>query len=221
MRHLLTLFDLSSAELQSLLQLATQLKDDLRRLDSRGPNHAGYVLGLLFEKQSLRTRVSFESAMAHLGGSSIFLGPEAGWGQRETVGDFGRVVSEYLDALVFRGNDHDLLVELAQHCSCPVINGLTPQAHPCQAVADVFTIQEHWDSLEGKRLAFVGDGNNVARSLALAAAMTGLEFVMAAPAGYELSPPGRGPHYRSIPGSQNSTHHPCPGSRRGRACRVY
>ncbi len=185
MRHLLTLFDISRDELAEILQLAVDLKSALND-GLRQPILAGRMLGMLFEKQSLRTRVSFESAIAHLGGSSIFLGQEAGWGKRETVADFGRVLSEYLDVLVFRGNDHSVLAELAQYCSCPVINGLTPNAHPCQAIADILTIQEHCSESDNRKVAFVGDGNNVARSLALSCAMTDTQCTIASPTGYEI-----------------------------------
>ncbi|MEM7311930.1 MAG: ornithine carbamoyltransferase [Planctomycetota bacterium] len=185
MRHLLTLFDINSDELREILKLAADLKSALHE-GLRQPVLSGRMLGMLFEKQSLRTRVSFESAIAHLGGSSIFLGQEAGWGKRETVADFGRVLSEYLDVLVFRGNDHGVLAELARHCSCPVINGLTPNAHPCQAIADVLTIEEHCPDSPDRKVVFVGDGNNVARSLALACAMMDTHCVVASPDGYGI-----------------------------------
>ena len=123
------------------------------------------MLALLFEKQSLRTRVSFEAGMAHLGGSSIMLGEDAGFGKRESVADFARVLSEMVDVIVVRSRRHATVVEFAQHSACSVINGLTDLAHPCQVLADLYTLQEHCGELAGLRLAWVGDGNNVARSL--------------------------------------------------------
>lgn len=187
MRHLLTLFDLSSDELTELLGIATDLKSEFVG-GLREPAYAGYMLGLLFEKPSLRTRVSFESAMTHLGGDSIFLGAEAGWGTRESLKDFTQVLTSYVDAIVFRGNKHGLLERFTSYAQCPVINGLTDRSHPCQAIGDVLTMQELHGQLEGQKLVFVGDGNNVARSLAVACAMLGVRFVLAAPDGYQLSP---------------------------------
>jgi ornithine carbamoyltransferase len=185
MRHLLTLFDLSLSEIEHIFSIAEDLKSRLAA-DQRDPVLAGRVLGLLFEKQSLRTRVSFETAIAHLGGSSIYLGQDVGWGERETVADFGRVLSQYIDVLVFRGKMHGQLEELAQHCECPVINGLTDLAHPCQALADVFTVRQLVGEIRGKTLAFIGDGNNVCRSLALACGVLGVKLAVASPPGYEL-----------------------------------
>ncbi len=184
MKHLLTLFDLESDQVPALLKIAMDLKSRWAQ-GQRAPICQAAVLGLLFEKQSLRTRVSFESAMAHLGGNSIFLGPEAGWGKRESIADFGKILGEYLDVLVFRGNDHKVLTELAEHATCHVINGLTPDSHPCQALADVLTAQELFPDTQ-PRIAYVGDGNNVARSLALACAMAGFPAVFVSPEGYLL-----------------------------------
>jgi ornithine carbamoyltransferase len=185
MRRLLTLFDINPSEFNGLLKLASELKSKMLA-GNRPALFPGYVQGLLFEKQSLRTRVSFESAMAHLGGSSIYLGSDAGWGKRETIADFGRVLSQYVDVLVFRGHGHKDLEELAEHCQCPVINGLTDFSHPCQALADLLTFQETAGPLAGGKLTFVGDGNNVARSLAVACALAGTEMMLACPPGYEL-----------------------------------
>lgn len=184
MRHVLTLFDLANDEFKSILQLAKDLKQGLAA-GQREPLCQGSMLGLLFEKQSLRTRISFESAIAHLGGNAVFLGAEAGWGKRESIADFGNVLSEYLDVLVFRGNDHEVLVELASHSTCHVINGLTPDSHPCQALADVLTAQELFPDSNPK-VTYVGDGNNVARSLALGCCMAGLPCAFVSPDGYLL-----------------------------------
>ncbi len=186
--NLLSLFDLEISDLDEILQNAIALK--ATPLDwNRPPKYAGSVMGLLFEKSSLRTRVSFEAAIAHFGGSAIFLGQEAGWGKRETIADFGRVLSQYLDVLVFRGKDHTQLVELAGHCSCPVINGLTDIYHPCQALADILTIRENTTDLDRPiRVAYVGDCNNVSRSLAICCAMMGIELRIGCPEGYQFSP---------------------------------
>ena len=152
----------------------------------REPLFPGRVLALLFEKQSLRTRVSFETAIANLGGSSLFLGKDVGWGERESLADFAQVLSEYVDAVVCRANSHARVIALAHHCTCPVINGLTEIYHPCQALADLFTLGELTGGSAGQRLAYVGDANNVARSLAVACGKLGVEFAIAAPQGYEF-----------------------------------
>lgn len=185
MRHLLTLFDFDPDEFNGLLHLAMEMK--AKMLEGNRPAlFPGCVLGLLFEKQSLRTRVSFESAMVHLGGATVYLGQDAGWGTRESTADFARVLSQYVDVLVFRGHEHEKLEQLALHCQCSVINGLTNSFHPCQALADLLTLQEKIGSLESAKLTFVGDGNNVARSLAVACGLSGTEMILACPPGYEL-----------------------------------
>ena len=181
MRHLLTLLDLSREEIAEVLELAVTLKAKFAE-GVREPLLRGRVLGLLFSKPSLRTRVSFEAAMTHLGGTSLYLGQDVGWGKREPVNDFGRVLSQYTDAIVCRTFAHQSIEELANYCDCPVINGLTDTAHPCQALADVLTLQEAHGTLSGQSLAFVGDGNNVSRSLAIAC-----NFRLSAPAGYEFN----------------------------------
>jgi ornithine carbamoyltransferase len=148
------------------------------------------VLGLIFEKPSLRTRVSFETAMAQLGGSSVFLGgKESGLGSRETVPDFARVMSQYVDGVVLRTFRHSTVEEFAAHSTCPVINGLSDYAHPCQALGDLLTIQEVFGSVAGRTVVFVGDGNNVARSLAIGCGKLGARFVLAAPEGYGFTEP--------------------------------
>lgn len=185
MRHILTLNDLSTQEMENILALAAQLKDEYQR-GIRKPLLAGRVLGLLFSKPSLRTRVSFEAGMTHLGGTSLYLGQDVGWGTRETVADFSRVISQYLDALVCRTHVHETIEELAAHSVCPIINGLTESAHPCQALADVMTMRELASKDRPLKLAFVGDGNNVSRSLAVACSHLGIQFALAAPKGYLL-----------------------------------
>jgi ornithine carbamoyltransferase len=187
MRHLLGMTDLSPAEIERIFSIT----NDLKVKHQRGLREAllpGRVMALLFEKPSLRTRVSFEAAMAHLGGSALFLGEDVGFGSRESVADFGRVLSEYVDVIVVRAKKHQTVAELAQYASCSVINGLTDYAHPCQAMADLFTIRELVGKLEGHTLAWVGDGNNVARSLAVGCAKMGMRFVMATPEGYRFEP---------------------------------
>jgi ornithine carbamoyltransferase len=146
----------------------------------------GRVMALLFEKPSLRTRVSFETAMAHLGGSSLFLGQDVGWGNRESAADFAGVLSQYVDVIVCRTNGHTRIEDLARHANCPVINGLTDSAHPCQALADLYTLSEIHGPLEGKRLAYIGDANNVARSLAICCGKLGVELAIASPDGYQF-----------------------------------
>ncbi len=188
MRHLLTLFDLSTDEIQRIFAIADDLKSKWKQ-GVREPLLPGRVLGLLFEKPSLRTRVSFETAMAHLGGSSLFLGEDVGWGKRETPADFTRVLTQYIDIVVCRAKSHATVETLAKYATCPIINGLTDTEHPCQALADLYTLREEHGTLKKKKLAFVGDGNNVARSLAMACARLGVNFALAAPKGYEFDKP--------------------------------
>jgi ornithine carbamoyltransferase len=185
MRHLLTLADLSHAEVEAIFALTADLKAKFSR-GVREPLLPGRMMALVFEKQSLRTRVSFEACMTHLGGGSLMLGDDAGFGKRESVADFARVISEMIDVVVLRCKSHATVEEFARHATCAVINGLTDLAHPCQAIADLYTIRERFGSIAGRKLAWVGDGNNVARSLAEGCAKTGVEFVMASPPGYEM-----------------------------------
>ena len=184
-RNVTTLFDLSDAEIRRVFQISQDLKEK-HEAGVREPILSGRVLAILFEKPSLRTRVSFEAGMAHLGGSSLFLGPDVGWGDRESVADFSRVLGQYVDVVVCRAKSHQRVQDLAEHAMCPVINGLTDLSHPCQALTDLFTLQELRGTLDGCNLAFVGDGNNVARSLAVACASLGANFAIATPPGYEL-----------------------------------
>ena len=147
----------------------------------------GRTLGLLFEKPSLRTRVSFEAAIARLGGNAIFLhGEDVGLGIRESVADFARVLSQYVDVMAVRTFAHSTVEELARHATIPVINALSDAAHPCQAMADLMTITELRGSVQGRSILFIGDGNNVAMSLAVASALLGARFVLAAPKEYEF-----------------------------------
>jgi ornithine carbamoyltransferase len=185
MRNLLTVADLKSAEIDRIFAIT----EDLKSKYEKGLREAllpGRVMALLFEKPSLRTRVSFEAGMINLGGSSLFLGDDVGFGQRESVADFGRVLSQYADVIVVRAYRHQTAVDLAGYSSCAVINGLTDYAHPCQALADLYTLKEHAGPLEGLTLAYIGDGNNMAHSLAEGCGKMGIKFVMATPAGYQL-----------------------------------
>lgn len=184
-RHILTLQDLSTAEIERIFSISEDLKAKYAE-GIREPLLPNRVMALVFEKPSLRTRVSFEAAMTHLGGSAIFLGDDAGFGKRESTADFARVLSQYVDVIVFRGKRHQTVEELAEFAQCSVINGLTDYAHPCQALADLFTVRELAGKIEGHTLAWIGDGNNVARSLAEGCAKLGMRFVMATPEGYRF-----------------------------------
>lgn len=182
-RDVLSIADLSPDEVTTILNTALSMKRD-------GGGHdllRGKTLALIFEKPSLRTRVSFDVAMQELGGHAIYLSQaEVGLGQREPVSDIARVLSRYVDVIAARTYEHRTLLDLARHAGVPVINALSDEEHPCQAMADLLTVLERYGALRGIRIAFVGDGFNVAVSLAEAAALTGMSFAMASPAGYSL-----------------------------------
>ncbi len=185
MRHLITLADVSATEVDHIFSITEDLKTKF--LDGlREPLLPGRMMALLFEKPSLRTRVSFESCMTHLGGGSILLGEDAGFGKRESLADFTRVLSEMVDVIVIRSKSHATVEEVARYSKAAVVNGLTDEAHPCQALADVYTLKEHFGTLKGRNLAWVGDGNNVAKSLVRACARTGMSITVASPKGYQL-----------------------------------
>ncbi len=187
MRHFLNLSDWSSEDLQHLIQLAVDLKSEWRSGGNK-PVLANKILAMVFQKPSLRTRVSFEVGMQHLGGHAIMIGPnEIGLGKRESIADIARVLSGYVQGIMARVFEHDHVEQLADWASVPVINGLSDASHPCQAMADLLTIYEHFGRTEGLKLAYIGDGNNVAASLVVACASFGLDFTIASPAGYELS----------------------------------
>ncbi|HWA97721.1 MAG TPA: ornithine carbamoyltransferase [Pirellulales bacterium] len=186
MRHLTTLADLKSAEVERIFAITEDLKSKCEQ-GLREPLLPGRVMALLFEKPSLRTRVSFEAGMSHLGGNSLFLGQDVGWGSRESINDFARVLSEYVDVIVMRVHDHARALDMARYASCSVINGLTDEEHPCQALADLYTLRELVGPLEGQTLAYVGDANNVARSLARGCGKLGMKFAFAGPEGYQFS----------------------------------
>jgi ornithine carbamoyltransferase len=187
-RHFVDLFDLTESEARALLDRAAFLKREHAE-GVRKPYLAGRTLGLVFEKPSMRTRVSFEAAISQLGGTPIFLrDKDVGMGKRESIEDFARVISQYVDALAVRTFAHSTILELSKHATVSVVNALSDAGHPCQAMADALTIREQFGKLEGVNLVFVGDGNNVARSLAQAAGLFRMSFVLAAPAGYEFPP---------------------------------
>ena len=186
MTHFLAIADLTPTELNRYLAVAKKLKAEWRKGGNK-PILKNKTLGMVFQKPSLRTRVSFDMAMLHLGGHALYLSPnEIGLGQRESIADVSRVLSRYVDGIMARVFAHAHVVELAQYASVPVINGLSDHEHPCQALADVFTIVEHLGRLKGLKVAFFGDGNNVARSLMYACALGGARFVCASPRGYAL-----------------------------------
>jgi ornithine carbamoyltransferase len=186
-KDFLSITDYSPEKLRELLRTSARLKS----LYSVGGNDlclTGKVLAMLFEKPSLRTRISFHVAMTDLGGSVIYVKPEdiGGIGKREPIKDMARVLSRYVDGIMARTFEHSTITELAKFATVPVINALTDWLHPCQAMADVLTMQEHCEELKGLKIAFVGDGNNVARSLAFASAKLGMKMVIATPPGYQL-----------------------------------
>lgn len=182
-RHLTSILDLSPEDLERVLDVALAIKRD-----GSVPVLSGQTLALLFEKPSLRTRVSFEVAMARLGGRALYMsGREVQMGDREPVQDVARVLSRMVDGIAMRTFGQRTLDELAQWSSVPVINALSDEEHPCQALADLLTLRERFGTLRGIRLVYVGEGNNVARSLAYASMLTGVDFVCASPEGYELS----------------------------------
>lgn len=185
-RHLLSLHHLSTSEIDFLLQLATRVKTHPWRYHNA---LAGKTLALLFEKPSLRTRATFEIGMGQLGGRALYLGPEeVGLGKREAVKDVARNLSRWVDVILARVFSHNTAVELADHASVPVINGLSGFEHPCQALGDFLTLLEHKGKLRGARLAWVGDGNNVLHSLLYGAARLDVEMRVATPPGYEPDP---------------------------------
>ena len=181
-KDFLSISDLTPGEIRKLISNAVTMKgEDWNARLSRK------VLALLFEKPSLRHRVSFEVAMRQLGGECIYLSPgEVGLGQRESIADVARVLSGYVDCVAARTFSHQTLLTFARHSRVPVINSLSDLEHPCQALADLLTIYEYKEKLEGLTLAYIGDGNNVANSLMLAATKCGMNFRIASPAGYAI-----------------------------------
>ena len=188
MKHFLAISDLSSGDVQDLLDLAIKLKEEYFK-KGNPPYFKGKVLGMIFQKPSLRTRVSFDMAMRHMGGDALYLSPnEIGLGKRESIADIARVLSGYLHALMARTFDHAHVLELAKWSEIPVINGLSDYNHPCQGLGDALTIQEKFGKAKGLNVAYVGDGNNVAVSLMHVCAKLGWNFTIANPEGYDLNP---------------------------------
>jgi ornithine carbamoyltransferase len=184
-RHLISIHDLGAAEVESLLALAAEVKARPQRFRQA---LAGRTLAMIFQKSSTRTRVSFEAGMAQLGGQALFLSAgDLQLGRGETIADTARVLSRYVDAVMARTFAHQDVLDLAAHGSVPVVNGLTDELHPCQALADYFTLREIFGDLRGRKLAYVGDGNNVAHSLLFGAAKVGMDVAVASPPGYEVA----------------------------------
>lgn len=186
MQHFLEVADWPSSELEYLIKLAVELKREWKAGGNR-PILRGKVLAMVFQKPSLRTRVSFDVAMLHLGGHALYLSPsEIGLGQRESIPDVARVLGGYVQAIMARVFDPQHVAQLAEWAGVPVINGLSDRSHPCQAMADMLTLYEHFGRLRGLKLAYVGDTNNVTRSLAEASARFGLKLSVASPKGYQF-----------------------------------
>lgn len=187
-KDFLAVSDYSPAEVQGLLDLAVDLKKE-RMSGGNQPILKNKVLAMVFQKPSLRTRVSFDMAMRHLGGDALYLSPqEIGLGQRESIADVARVLAGYIDAVMARVFAHEHVLELAKWSSVPVINGLSDYNHPCQAMADALTIYERFGNMKGLNVTFIGDGNNVAVSLMHVCTKLGANFTIASPEGYDLVP---------------------------------
>ncbi|MFI5371776.1 MAG: ornithine carbamoyltransferase [Candidatus Eisenbacteria bacterium] len=185
LHHYLSARDLTAEATLAVLELAREMKAEHYRRDER-PRLPGRTLAMIFQKPSLRTRVSFEAGMTQLGGHAIYLGPDdIQLGKRESVEDVAIVLSRMADLIMARVFGHAIVEELARHATVPVINGLSDREHPCQALGDLLTIMERKGRLKGLRLVFVGDGNNVANSLLLAGALTGMDVTVACPEGFE------------------------------------
>ena len=183
-KDFIALTDFSSEEIHQWLELAKQIKQSPKDFHSA---LEGKTLGMVFNKKSTRTRISFEVGITQLGGSGIFLGPDdLQLSRGETIADTARVLSRYLDGIVIRTFSHEDVVELAQHASIPVINGLTDFNHPCQALADMLTLQERFGDLKGLKLAYIGDGNNVALSLLFACVKVGMDISLISPPRYTV-----------------------------------
>jgi ornithine carbamoyltransferase len=188
MKDFIAISDYPAQEIQSILDMAVQLKKEYQ-LSGNPPLLRGKVLAMIFQKPSLRTRVSFDMAMRHLGGDALYLSPaEIGLGKRESIADVARVLSGYVHAIMARVFEHAHVLDLAKWSSIPVINGLSDYNHPCQGMADALTIQEKFGDLKSLNISFVGDGNNVAVSLMHVSALLGANFTIASPQGYEIQP---------------------------------
>jgi ornithine carbamoyltransferase len=209
MEDFLAISECSVPELHELLAESSSLKA-FYKSGRRDLCLTGKTLAMLFEKPSLRTRLSFQVAMTDLGGHPIYVKPEdiGGIGKREPVKDIARVLSRYVQGIMARTFEHQTVLDLARYADIPVINALTDWSHPCQAMADVLTIQEHSGKIEGIKIAFIGDGNNVARSLAFAAGKLNMKLVVASPHGYELDAETIGQANALTPGCAEQTSDP-------------
>src|SRR5580700_4901233 len=188
MKHFICMSECTTQELQHLFDVADKLKKQLRQTGKNDPILAGKTLAMIFEKPSLRTRVSFAVAMTQLGGSGLLLRQEeVGLGSREPIADVARVLSGMCDGIMARTFEHEKVTGLAKWASIPVINGLTDYSHPCQAMADIMTLHEHFGKLNGLTVAYVGDGNNMAHSLACCCGSFGMRFIIASPPGYAIT----------------------------------
>lgn len=185
MEHFISLEDLSTEQVEGILNLAVELKKQLKSGERR-PIFQQKVMGFVFEKPSLRTRVSFEGLMKQHAGSTVYLGEEAGFGKREPLEDFVPILTSYVDLLVMRTRQHELVTRAAELSRCPIVNGLTDYNHPCQALADIMTVQELFGDLKSSKIAYVGDSNNVTRSLAVICSKLGVTLSIASPAGYQF-----------------------------------
>jgi len=186
MNNFLTIKDISQEELNSLLATAKAVKNDFKD-GKKNKQLDGKILAMIFDKPSTRTRVSFESGMLQTGGHAILLSPgSVGLGKRESIADVARTLSRMVDGIIIRTFSHELIEELAKYADIPVINGLTDWAHPCQALADVMTINEFTGKTDGVKMTYIGDGNNVARSLAYACKLTGIKLTVCAPPDYQF-----------------------------------
>lgn len=186
-KHFLTLLDFTSSEILYLLDQAVKMKKEQKEGNAQ-ELLKGKSLGMIFENSSTRTRVSFEVGMTQLGGHALFLSPrDLQIGRGEPIMDTAQVLSRYVDGIMIRTNSHESVEELAKYSTVPVINALTDYYHPCQAMADLLTIYEHKGTLKGLKMAYVGDGNNVAHSLVIAAAKVGMDIAVANPKGYEMN----------------------------------
>ena len=186
MRHFIDIADFTADEIQGMLELGLRLKDELKQGIFR-PLLKNQVLAMVFQKPSLRTRVSFDMAMRTLGGDALYLSPqEIGLGKREAISDISRVLSGYVQAVMARVFAHDHILELAEYSSIPIINGLSDYNHPCQGMADALTILEEFGDIKGLTVSYIGDGNNVAVSLMKAVTKLGADFRIANPEGYDM-----------------------------------
>lgn len=189
MKDFLSVADYSPQDLQEMLDLAIALKKERQEKGANRPLLKDKKLGMIFQKPSLRTRVSFERGMEHLGGSAMYIGPaEIGLGKRESIADVARVMAGYVDAIMARVFEHQHVLELAKWSDIPVINGLSDYNHPCQAMADILTVLEEFGTVKGINVTYVGDGNNVAVSLMHLCAKLGANFTIANPPGFDMPP---------------------------------